>query len=351
MTGLDRFHQLDRAWLGDVLADGGHTTAAVTELHVEPVAFAGATTDMARLRVAYGDTGEPGPTTMIAKLRGVTPLQSQMDQAMGLFGREGRFYTELANQVPVRTPVCYHVGDGDRTPLLLEDLGRCRMGDQMDGMTVPDAQAVLEELADLHAAFWESDRLTEPWLASPGEGVFAGMIVQLVASGAPMLVARYGDEAPSAVLSAILDKAPNWGDVLAKCAEGPPTLVHNDARLDNLFFAQDGTPVLIDWQLLARSRGTQDVGYLLAGSMDTEQLAGNWERLLRRYHDRLQAHGVTGYSFDECVEHYRQSVTYTLGAGMALIGDMDIGDNRGLGDCILVRCLRHIDELDSFATL
>jgi hypothetical protein len=36
---------------------------------------------------------------------------------------------------------------------------------------------------------------------------------------------------------------------------------------------------------------------------------------------------------------------------MALLGDMDIGDGRGLGDCILVRCLRHIAELDSFATL
>ena len=41
--------------------------------------------------------------------------------------------------------------------------------------------------------------------------------------------------------------------------------------------------------------------------------------------------GVSGYSYDQCVEHYRQSVGYPLGAGMALIGAMDIGDGRGLG--------------------
>jgi hypothetical protein len=80
-------------------------------------------------------------------------------------------------------------------------------------------------------------------------------------------------------------------------------------------------------------------------------LSANWERLLRRYHDRLLAGGVTGYSFDECVEHYRQNILYPLGAGMALIGAMDIGDGRGLGDAIIVRCLNHIAELDAFAAL
>jgi hypothetical protein len=51
------------------------------------------------------------------------------------------------------------------------------------------------------------------------------------------------------------------------------------------------------------------------------------------------------------VEHYRQNILYPLGAGMALIGVMDIGDGRGLGDAIIVRCLNHIDELDAFAAL
>jgi aminoglycoside phosphotransferase (APT) family kinase protein len=270
---------------------------------------------------------------------------------MGLFGREAEFYARIADQVPIRTPACVHIGNGDDTPLLLEDLGELRMGDQMEGMRIADAEVMMDALADLHARFWEAPGLAEPWLASPASGVFAGMITQLVASGAQALAERYADTVPSAVLSAIVDAAPNWGDVLTKCAEGPQTLVHNDCRLDNLFFAADGTPCLIDWQVAARTRGTQDVGNLLAGSVNSDDLAANWLSLLTRYHERLTARGVEGYSLDQCIEHYRLNILYPLGAGMALIGAMDIGDGRGLGDAILCRSLKHIAELDSFAVL
>jgi hypothetical protein len=225
------------------------------------------------------------------------------------------------------------------------------MGDQMDGMTLVDAESTLYALADLHSAFWQSERLTETWLASPAEGAYAAMIGKLVLSGVPTLADRYSDHVPAEVMSAIVDRAPSWTEILAQLVEGPQTLIHNDARLDNMFFDGDGSPCLIDWQLVARSRGTQDIGNLLAGSMDADDLSAHWERLLRGYHDRLVANGVTGYTYNDCVEHYRQSIVYPLGAGMALLGDMDIGDGRGLGDRIVTRCLRHVSELDSFKAL
>jgi len=347
MTVVERFGHLDAAWLQDVLPNGDATVSSVA---VEPVAFAGATTDMARLRVAYdGEAGQPA--SFVAKLRGTRDVQRQMDQAMALFAREARFYETFAGDVPVRTPRCWFAGDGDTTPLLLEDLDGNRMGDQMEGMTLADAQVTLDALADLHAAFWESEALGEDWIASPAEGVFAAMIGQLVGSGAAPLAARYADDAPADVLAAIVDRAPTWTAVLGRLVEGPQTLIHNDVRLDNLFFLDAGEPCLIDWQLVGRSRGTQDVGNLLAGSMDGDLLSTHWEPLLRRYHDRLVANGVSGYGFDECVEHYRQSVVYPLGAGMALLGEMDIGDGRGLGDRMVRRCLRHVAELESFDLL
>jgi hypothetical protein len=343
--------RIEPAWLTEVLRAGGHCEAAVTALAVEPVAFTGATTDMARLRIGYDGAGARGPATLIAKIRGATEVQRQMDQAMGLFAREAEFYSRLADEVPVRTPACVHIGDGDGTPLLLEDLGELRMGDQIEGMRMADAEVMMDALADLHARFWEAPVLASPWLASPAAGVFAAMITQLVASGAPALAERYAGTVPDSVLSAIVEAAPNWGHVLARCAAGPQTLVHNDCRLDNLFFAPDGTPTLIDWQIVARTRGAQDVGNLLAGSVDSDELAANWEQLLARYQERLAARGVTNYSLDQCIEDYRVNILFPLGAGMALIGAMDIGDGRGLGDVIVGRCLRHIAALDSFAAL
>src|SRR5882724_414498 len=108
-----------------------------------------------------------------------------------------------------------------------------------------------------------------------------------------------------------------------RCTEGPQTLVHNDCRLDNIFFEANGDPVFVDWQLVARTRGTQDVGNLLASNMNDEDLRGNWQPLLRRYHDRLCAQGVDGYPWEDCIAHYRQNVLYPLGAGLALLGAMD----------------------------
>jgi Ecdysteroid kinase-like family len=347
----DSLSALDAGWFTTALRDAGHTRAGVAAVSLEPMRFRGAIADMAVVRLAYDGTGDPGPASVVAKIRGTTPVQVGMDAAMGLYEREARFYRELAASVPVRTPRCYHAGDGTATPLLLEDLGDLRIGDQMRGLAVADAERVMDVLADLHARFWESPVLEQDWILSPGEGAFAAMVAQLVGSGVEALRERYGDRVPAAVLDAVATAAPRWSEILRRCAEGPATLVHNDCRLDNVFFRADGEPVLVDWQVLARTRGTQDVANLLAGSMDVDDLRASWEPLLRRYHDRLRGQGVRDYAWGDCVRHYRQNILYPLGAGIALLGNLDIGDDRGLGDAIVLRALTHTADLDSLAAV
>lgn len=350
MTVADSLAALDAAWAEQVLRDSGHADGAVTGLEVEMVPFTGATTDMARLRLTYAEAGG-GPATAIAKIRGVTGVQRQMDRAIGLFDREARFYSTFADRVPVGSPACYHVGDGDRTPLLLQDLGGLRMGDQMDGLALADAEALMISLAELHAAYWESETLDADWLLRHDEGAYPHLVTELVGSGVPALRERISGVVSARTVDQVVAWAPRWSEILRIAARGPATLVHNDCRLDNVFFAADGTPLLIDWQVLSRTRGTQDVANLLAGSMAEDDLATNWERLLRLWHDRLLAAGISGYGFDQALTHYRQNVFFPLGAGLALIGMMDIGDGRGLGDAIVTRCLRHIEDVDAFAAL
>lgn len=350
MSVAETLKALDAAWADQVLRASGHSTATVTALQVEPVAFTGATTDMARLRLTYTDPGA-GPATAIAKIRGTSEVQRQMDGAIGLFEREARFYATFAERVPIAAPTCYHVGDGDRTPLLVQDLADHRMGDQMEGLAVSDAEAMMLGLAELHAAFWKSEDLDASWLLRHDQGVYLQLVSQLVGSGVPALRERYAGAVSDTVIEEVISAAPRWEDILRIASEGPPTLVHNDCRLDNVFFDHDGRPILIDWQVLSRTRATQDVANLLAGSMDPEDLAKHWGRLLRMWHERLTAAGVRGYSFDEAVAHYRQNVFFPLGAGLALIGMMDIGDGRGLGDIIVTRCLRHIEDIGAFAAL
>lgn len=322
----------------------------VAKAEIEPVAFAGATTDLARVRLAYED-GAVGPTSVVAKITGQDEVRAAMDAAMGLFAREARFYAVFAEQVPVRAPRCFYVGDGRETPLLLEDLGRLRMGDQMEGLTIQDAERIIDALAGLHAAFWNAPALQQDWLLNPADPGFAGMVAHLVSSGGDALRDRFTGRVPEESLQAVLRHAGDWQAVLARGVEGPRTIAHHDARLDNIFFEPDGTPVFIDWQAVANARGTHDIALLLTQSMEVELLQKNWESLLRRYHAELISRGVDDYSWDDCQRHYRQNVLFSLGAGMALLGAMDIGDGRGLGDAIVTRALNHIADVNAFDAL
>jgi hypothetical protein len=344
MTVARSLAGLDPAWFAEVVG------APVESITVEPLAFTGATTDLARVRIGYRGASD-GPASLVVKIRGVSDVQRRMDQAIGLFEREARFYGELAARVPIGSPRCLHVGDGDRTPLVLEDLDGLRMGDQVDGLAVADAEALMVALAGLHAAYWDSPELDAPWLLRHDSGDYPGLVAALVASGVPALRQRFADRAPAKLLDGVVAQAGRWDRVLAAAAQGPPTLVHNDCRLDNVFFAADGTPTLIDWQVVSRTRGAQDVANLLAGSMPADDLAEHWERLLRLYHDALTGHGVSGYGFDQLLDHYRVNVFFPLGAGMALLGAMDIGDGRSLGELIVDRCLRHIDAIGALEAL
>jgi Ecdysteroid kinase-like family len=347
----DSIARLPVDWYSTALRQAGHTEAPVAAAAPEPMAITGAAADMARVRLTYEPAGRPGPATVIAKIRGTDPVRAAMDAAMGLFEREARFYATYAEQLPITVPRCYHVGDGNQTPLLLEDLGGLRMGDQLAGAALGDVERLIDLLADLHARYWEHPPDDGGLLVSPGDGAYAAMIAQLVASGADAVAERFAGRAPERVLGALADHATRWTDVLARCAEGPPTLAHNDCRLDNVFFRSDGEPVLIDWQIIARARGTGDVAYLLAGSVDPELLHDRWETLLRRYHDRLVDRGVERYSWERCLEHYRVSVLYALSPGIAMLGSLGDTDSRGLGEAIVLRALLHAGDLESFEAL
>ena len=351
MTVAESLQRLDAAWFTLALREGGHAEAAVTDVALSPLTFSGTAGAIARVRLAYDGSGRPGPESMIAKIRGAADVQQAVDAAMGLFEREARFYADYADGVPVATPRCYHVGDGTTTPLLIEDLGGLRMGDLVGGLSVVDAERVIDGLADLHAAHWAISRADAAWLAAPGEGVYAEMVGQLILSGAPMLEERFAGRVSDDVLDDVSEHAPKWATVLARCAEGPPTLAHNDCRLDNLIFREDGEPVFVDWQIAALTRGTTDVGNLLGGSMVVEDAAANWESLLRRYHQRLCDQGVRGYSWDECVQHYRVSLLYAITPGIAMMGSLAEGDERGVGEATALRALKHVEDLDSFGAL
>ena len=63
-------------------------------------------------------------------------------EAFDLYGREVRFYHDVAPRSAAWTPTVYHADiDGDDFVLLLEDLSAHRLGDQVEGCSLEESRA------------------------------------------------------------------------------------------------------------------------------------------------------------------------------------------------------------------
>jgi hypothetical protein len=137
-------------------------------------------------------------------------------------------------------------------------------------------------MADLHAAWWDSDELTEggrlAWVPRLDSTLAQARCPIIRACWEPF-VAVYGDRVgPRAV------EVGDWmqqhcDELYRKAAVGPVTLAHGDYRLDNLFFHADEPEradgfALVDWQMPVAASGVVDLCYFLAGSLPVEVRRG-----------------------------------------------------------------------------
>src|SRR4051794_30963724 len=117
------------------------------------------------------------PATVFVKLAPFDEAQREFVNSVGMGVAEARFYRDLAPDIPVRIPsVWFSDTDGDGYVMVLEDLvaSGCRFPDPKDDDIEWRARDIVEQLAALHARFWESPRFRNDgdlaWLAPKGTG-------------------------------------------------------------------------------------------------------------------------------------------------------------------------------------
>lgn len=352
VTSIDA---IDPAWVTEALRASGYPDARVTDVVAEQISTGGAWCDIRRLVLRYEHPADGLPASLIAKAPRNGPARPA-GSALGLFDREMRFYGELAADVPLRLPRCFHPGDGDlgTEPILLEDLTSWSAGNQLAGLTLDQTRAVLSDLAGMHAKFWNSPRLAaQDWLLRIDAPAHIAVMEQMAAAGIDPLRERFQDTVELDAMRRGLEVCRRFGDVLRSIGESEPkTLVHEDFRLDNFLFGPDGERLVLDWQVPSFARGVHDVAYLLTGSLQADLLSAHWETLLRHYHDELLARGVTDYPWDALLPHYRQNVLYSFIFPLALASALSIDSEQGaeLGEVMVGRVFRHADEVDAYAT-
>lgn len=326
------------SWLTEVLRRSGviGSSTSVNSFSGEPVgAGVGVMGVLLRATLVYdGPVGGDAPNSVIVKLPSPYPENRAQGIALGMYEAEVRFLNEMAARTPVRLPRIYFAeivsGTADFA-IVMEDLGHLEIGDQIKGLPVAQAKAALLALADVHAAWWGKVQTDElewiPSIVHPRIQGLAGMWPDIWAG----FVAKFGYVLPDGGLE-VGDRVKDrfWG-VAEALGRMPWTLIHQDYRVDNLFFddlASSQPVVIIDWQGLGRGPAVYDVAYFLGGSLTVDDRRAHETELVRAYHERLVSHGVT-YSWDELWHGYRMGMLSGLSTAVLVGATFDVANERG----------------------
>ncbi|MEE8337697.1 MAG: phosphotransferase [Dehalococcoidia bacterium] len=378
--------ELTVEWLTESLRSGGTIGpgTSVTSFESTPLGEGeGFIGDLARVTLSYDGAENGAPTSLIAKFPTSLDANRQIGEMFGLYEHEIRFYNELADEVPVRKPAHYfsamdpapkaagviqailnllptavvlkllgplgRAGGSRRFIVLIEDLAPARVGDQVAGLTVEEAELALRHLAKMHAHFWNDPRLEEfDWIVpfNNDSRIQQGLYKQSRTAFVEEFSAILTDRAIE-IGEWLVD---NGVELLDRLTSRPYTLLHGDFRPDNLFFGDGKTDfplAMIDWQSPTRGAGPYDVAYFIGWSINAED-HGAIDGLIESYHSTLVANGVTDYSLERCKRDYVLGQVMVLHRGIFLVGQLDLSHERGqeLVQATLKRSLGNLPMVD-----
>jgi hypothetical protein len=296
------------AWLSDALGVG--ITA------VEVVTRHSGTTGRARLAVTYADTSQ---SSLFVKLAPFDERQRRFVDAAGLGTAEARFYRDVAREVPVRVPAVYHaaIDDAGRYVMVLEDLvaSACRFPSPRDADIAEVTGRIVDELALLHARYWEDPRLAGEltWVSDGHRLSFGG--------GGPFIqraVDRFADDMPPAFRrlgELYVAETPRIAELFET---GPSTLAHGDPHVGNLFVDGD-RPGFYDWGMVMRRAGMWDVAYVICNGLPPEVRRAHEFDWIASYRDRLAASGAY-LDADAAWKQYRLFAVYAWSSATSTAG-------------------------------
>ena len=185
-------------------------------------------------------------------------------------------------------------------------------------------------LATHHARFWNGSGLEDADFIPVINGPLNQIGGAVYEASLPGFMAAFGDAILPELSDYVAGYAAGRPQILEQLAAMPHTLVHFDFRADNLFFDDDGSIVVIDWQSISQGGGVADVGYFLSQNLSTEDRRAFEPELLRAYHDALVENGVTDYSFEQLLADYPVGISCGWIIPVLAVGSLDFTSERAV---------------------
>ncbi len=294
------------------------------------------------------------PQTFVVKIRPDNDEAREAEAALNGFFREVRFYADVAAGTDARlTNVYFADADPDSAVLVMEDLSHLVGGDQVVGLSHQQVRDVIEAIAPIHAAYWDSPKLTQFDWAPDIDHFNLDSFEDAWPEFVDIYGLRIGPEARDlgAYLSRHIDK------LEAKVASRPRTVVHGDLRADNILFNQgedDDSVIILDWQLVMRNLAALDIARLYGGSEPIQERSGHHRETAALWHEALMAGGVQDYSEDEAWDDFRLAALHCVSIPVkvhALFSKTSAKRGAQLRDAMAQRFFNFAVEMDALAVL
>ncbi len=300
-------------------------------------------------RVTLHSPDPTAPSSVIVKLPTSDPGGQFIGEMMRVWEREHCFYRDVAPQLNIRVPRAL-VNIAEPPCLVLEDLAPAVPGDHVAGATLDQAQRSIDLLSRHHAAWFEHPLLPSlTWMPGLDDPAIL-TLGDTFAMGWPMFLERFAGELPDRCLrwcEQFVVTIPEW---IRGHYDDRVTITHGDFRLDNLFFLDDGSVAVIDWQMSMKAPGQTDLVYFCANNLSVEMRRAHEEALIERYVAGLHAAGVPADAVT--VESVRSGyleglLFYAVSFGASLL-TIDPANERGaaLFDALVRRTFAAVDDHD-----
>ena len=344
---------IDAAWLTQQLQTAGYRGTEVERFSAQQVGT-GQIGKCVRYQLEYAHADPGAPASLIGKFPSDDPASRATGVGLRNYYREVCFYQELADELSISTPICYHAaieGDGPEFALLLEDMHPAQQGDQLKGCSTAVARQAVLEIVGMQAPSWCDASLERyDWLADLRDNpdVNVGSLYQQTLPG---FLDRYGTGLESEQRRIISAVAEAENCVLFQPRGTPFCLEHVDYRLDNMLIDErdPNAPkvTVVDWQSVKLGRPLNDVAYFLGAGLLPEVRKAEEASIVRDYHAALEAAGIHDFDWDTCWLEYRRSSVAAFAVFVVasmLVGQTERGDEMFL--TMADRHSRHALDLD-----
>jgi hypothetical protein len=282
-----------------------------------------------------------------------------------LYENEVNIYTRLGDELFMKTPRCFG-GFRDHESLsfglVLEDLRTTNVTfvNVLSKFRAEDTAALLEQLALLHAPYWESPRFNDDldWIQPHTSGPIHDLFSQ-EKGGVHFLIDHEiaTHQFKRELLESIGESPKSLAEQVARVqrhqANLPCTLLHGDAHVGNTYKTQNGERGYLDFQLSAHGFCMHDVSYTIVTSLAVQDRRQYEMNLINGYRERLIELGVhTPPSLDMLFEEYRRAMAWNLYIGWLTSPTENYGWEITVGNLIrLATAYRDLDSAKAIAAL